>query len=127
MKDMGVKFAVPTTEVEARIKELVKMGRIVGVTVDSSAQGEREGASSSFVRVSLDEIRTLAAFVNGKGRVSVAELTREANKVLQLSPSQNEFGREMDVSRRETEHTEEAGADEYNSTIDTNRVLTAIN
>lgn len=57
----------------------------MGVIVDSSSNGADEASTTSYVRVNLDEMRTLAAFVNERGRLGVAEFTDEANKVLQLS------------------------------------------
>lgn len=79
------KLGIPLTEVTTQLKELETKGRIMGVIVDSSSGGANKSSESSYVRVSLDEMRTLAAFVNERERLSVVEFTDEANKVLQLS------------------------------------------
>lgn len=80
-RDLGISL----TEVRTHLKELETRGRFMGVIVDSSSNGADEASTTSYVRVNLDEMRTLAAFVNERGRLGVAEFTDEANKVLQLS------------------------------------------
>lgn len=80
-----------------RINELETSGKFTGVVVDD-ARGD-----SSFVRVTLEEMRTISDFVEQKGRLTLEELAAEANMVLELSNSREEAGVEVegDVCREE--------------------------
>lgn len=79
-------LGIPLAEVTALLKQLETNGRIMGIFFDSRS----DGVPSSYIRVSLDELRTLATFVNERGRLNVAEFVHEANEVLQLSPPSEE-------------------------------------
>lgn len=73
-----------------RIEELERAGRFMGIMVHSNDSTVEPKRASAYVRVSLDEMRTLASFVNDKGRVSKEEFTSEVNNVLKLSTSQEQ-------------------------------------
>lgn len=88
MEALEIELSMPSAEIAARIEELEARGVFTGIMIDD-ARG-RGGSKSSFVRVSDDELRTLAAFVNERGRLTVADVAIEANRVLQLSDRREE-------------------------------------
>lgn len=75
---------MPSTEVAVKIEELEARGAFKGIMIDD-ARGVYGESGLSFVRVGDDEMRTLAAVVNRRGRLTVADFAAEANRVLQLS------------------------------------------
>lgn len=58
----------------------------------------RGGTGRSFVRVGDDELRQLAALINERGRLRVAEVAAEANRILRLTDSSEEEGLVQDSS-----------------------------
>ncbi|CAM9508862.1 unnamed protein product, partial [Hapterophycus canaliculatus] len=80
LTEIESELGMPSKEVAAKIGELETRGAFTGIMVDDA----RGGSGSSFVRVSHDELRELAALINQRGRVDVAEVVTEANRILQL-------------------------------------------
>lgn len=73
-----------SAEIATFIEELENGGRVTGIWINDARGGR------SFLRLSLDELRRIASFINEKGRVTVEELTIETNRILEFSPSSEE-------------------------------------
>ncbi|CAM9966900.1 unnamed protein product, partial [Ectocarpus sp. 8 AP-2014] len=84
LEDLEVELSLPSEEIVDKIEELEARGDFTGILVDD-ARGSSSGGS--FVRVGEGEMRALAAFINERGRLTLAEVAAEANKVLDLSES----------------------------------------
>lgn len=91
LEDLEVELGISSAEIETKIEELEKGGLFSGITVDDARGGR------SFVRASVEEMRTIASFINDKGRLTVEELTVEADRVLQLSDSREESYKGQDM------------------------------
>ena len=70
-----------SAEIVAAIEELENGGHFTGIWINDARGGR------SFVRASLDELRSIASFIRDKGRLTVEELAIETNRVLGISPS----------------------------------------
>lgn len=90
LEDLEVELSLPSEEIAAKIEELEARGDFAGILVDD-ARGS--GSGGSFVRVGEGEMRALAAFINERGRLTLAEVAAEANRVLDLSESREEEAR----------------------------------
>lgn len=82
---------MPSPEIAAKIEELETRGIFTGIMIDDERGHDGGVESSSFVRLSDDEMRTLAAIINERGRLTVAEVAMEANRVLQLLGGREEI------------------------------------
>ncbi|CAM9897447.1 unnamed protein product [Ectocarpus sp. 12 AP-2014] len=87
LQDLEVELGLPSEEIVAKMEELEARGDFTGILVDD-ARGS--SSSGSFVRVGEGEMRALAAFINERGRLTLAEVVAEANRVLDLSESREE-------------------------------------
>ncbi|CAN0074832.1 unnamed protein product, partial [Scytosiphon promiscuus] len=83
LADLESELSMPSEEVGAKIEELETRGAFTGIMVDDT----RGGTGSAFVRVSEDELRQLASSINERGRLTIAEVATEANRILQLTKS----------------------------------------
>lgn len=83
LEDLEAQLGIPSAEIAAKIEELESRGVLKGILIDDSRGSGRSG-SPHFVRLRDEEIRELAALINERGRLSVAEVATEANRVLQL-------------------------------------------
>lgn len=110
LEDLEVELSLPSEEIVAKIEELEARGDFTGILVDD-ARGSSSGAS--FVRVGEDEIRVLAAFINERGRLSLAELAAEANRVLNLSQSREEEARRIALAERHCDEGSGGVGDEH--------------
>lgn len=101
LADLESELSMPSEGVAAKIGELETRGVFTGITVDDA----RGGTGSSFVRISDSELHKLAALINERGRLTVAEVAAEANRILQLTESSEE---EL-VDNSHTEHRSDEG------------------
>ena len=67
-----------------RVKQLEEDGTITGVIDDRG----------KFIYVSTDELKRIADMVRRRGRISVSELGREINSIVDLNPGEDEDGGE---------------------------------
>lgn len=72
--------SMSSAEMVTAIEELENGGHFTGIWINDARGGR------SFVRASLDELRSVASFINHKGRLTVEELAIETNRVLGISP-----------------------------------------
>ena len=72
--------SMSSAEIVAAIEELENGGHFTGFWINDARGGR------SFARASLDELRSIASFINDKGRLTVEELAIETNRVLGISP-----------------------------------------
>eukprot|EP00903_Cladosiphon_okamuranus_P012544 g11746.t1 len=83
LETLETELSLPSAEIAVKIEELEARGAFKGIMIDD-ARGRGE-SGRSFVRVSDEELRTLATIIDQRGRLTVADFAAEANRVLQLS------------------------------------------
>eukprot|EP00300_Choanocystis_sp_HF-7_P022517 c2183_g1_i1.p3 GENE.c2183_g1_i1~~c2183_g1_i1.p3 ORF type:complete len:148 (+),score=52.73 c2183_g1_i1:610-1053(+) len=76
LEELATAFGLKTPEVIMRLRGLQEMGMLTGVMDDKG----------KFIYISLDEMQRVAAFIQRKGRVSIADLALESNKMIDLEP-----------------------------------------
>lgn len=74
LEELAAKFGLKTADAVSRVKTLQARGRLTGVMDDRG----------KFIYISKEEMESLASFINSKGRVSIAELTRKANELIEM-------------------------------------------
>ena len=74
LQDLATEFALDTVEAASRLAALEQMGRITGVFDDRG----------KFVYITLDEMEKVAKFIERRGRVSIAALSVESNRLIDL-------------------------------------------
>lgn len=77
---MASDLNVAETNVTERVVELEKNGLLMGLIADDGRD-----QPYSFVRVSMDDMRAIASFIETEGRLDVARLTGRVNETLGLS------------------------------------------
>ena len=78
LDELGGEFSLRVHEIIARVGALEAMGYLSGVTDDRG----------KFIYVSKDELQAVAKFIGRKGRVRIAALAQESNKLIDLQPRQ---------------------------------------
>ena len=76
LDELAGEFSLRVKEVMARVGALEAMGYLSGVTDDRG----------KFIYVSDDEMKAVAKFIARKGRVRIAALAQESNKLIDLQP-----------------------------------------
>ncbi|CAM9552566.1 unnamed protein product [Ectocarpus fasciculatus] len=109
LEDLEVELSLPSEDIVAKIEELEARGDFTGILVDD-ARGSSSGGS--FVRVGEGEMRALAAFINERGRLTLAEVAAKANRVLHLSESREEETRRVGLGERHFDEGSEGVGDE---------------
>lgn len=74
LEELAAKFGLRTADAVRRVRMLEAEGRITGIMDDRG----------TFIYVSREEMERVAAFITEKGRVRIAELTRESAEILGL-------------------------------------------
>lgn len=74
VEQLAAKFRLTSTAVVARLRELEEMGRITGILDDRG----------KFVFISRAELDAVVRFVRQRGRVSIADLAAESNRLIKL-------------------------------------------
>lgn len=107
LETLEIELSMSSPEIAAKIEELESRGVFTGIMIDDARGPDGDGGNKgpSFVRISDDEMRTIATFINERGRLTVAEVAIEANRVLHLLDGSEEI-HEM-TSRQTTEGPEE--------------------
>lgn len=77
IEDLAAKFKLKTQATIDRITDLQKDGIVTGVIDDRG----------KFIYVSQQEMEAVAKFIKQRGRVSIAELAENSNKLINLTPS----------------------------------------
>lgn len=98
LEALEAELSLPSAEIAVKIEELEARGAFKGIMIDD-ARGRGE-SGRSFVRVSDDELRTLAAVLDQRGRLTVADFTAEANRVLKILDGGGEAGRNQPEDER---------------------------
>ena len=100
LEDLATDFGITSTEAVDRVTALEANGAITGVVDDRG----------KFIYVSTEEMQQVAAFVRRKGRVTISELVRESNSIIDLTEKEEEEEEEeKEEERQDTtqeEHTE---------------------
>eukprot|EP01133_Synstelium_polycarpum_P003495 gene3495-3994_t len=76
LEDISMEFGMKTNEVIDRIKTLDKEGFISGVIDDRG----------KFIYVTRQEMESVAKFIARKGRVTIDQIAKESNKLIDLTP-----------------------------------------
>ena len=74
VEELAAEFGLRTQDAVSRVQALEQMGRITGVMDDRG----------KFIFISRDEMAEVAAFINRKGRVAIAELARKSSDFVKL-------------------------------------------
>ena len=74
LEELAAEFGLRTQDAVSRVQALEQMGRITGVMDDRG----------KFIFISRDEMAEVAAFINRKGRVAIAELARKSSDFVKL-------------------------------------------
>jgi len=75
VEDLAAEFEIKTADMIELIQSLDKQGRISGVIDDRG----------KFIYVSREELKKIAAYITRKGRVSIEDIARESNKLINLN------------------------------------------
>jgi len=76
LEDLAAEFNMKTHEVIELIERLDKEGRMSGLIDDRG----------KFICVTREEMEKVAKFINRRGRVSIEDIARESNKLINLTP-----------------------------------------
>ncbi|KAJ8934404.1 hypothetical protein NQ314_013445 [Rhamnusium bicolor] len=79
IEDLAAQFKLKTQSAIDRIRDLQKDDILTGVIDDRG----------KFIYVSTKEMEAVAKFIKQRGRVSIAELAENSNKLINLTPSTN--------------------------------------
>lgn len=109
LETLEAELSLPSAEIAVKIEELETRGAFKGIMIDD-ARG-RGGSGRSFVRVADDQMKTLAAVVRQRGRLTVADFAAEANRVLQLSDGGEEAKQTRQVAETKLMHTLHVGCE----------------
>lgn len=80
MEELAGEFNLRIQETMNRLEALEAMGRMTGVFDDRG----------KFIYISPEELKAVADFIEKKGRVSISELARESNKLIDLNVAEAE-------------------------------------
>lgn len=76
LEDLASEFNMKTLEVIQLLERLDKEGKISGVIDDRG----------KFIYITREEMKQVASFISRKGRVSIEDIQRESNKLINLNP-----------------------------------------
>eukprot|EP01041_Mallomonas_annulata_P001808 gene1808-3506_t len=74
LDDLAIEFGLPAAQCVNRVQSLEEMGQLSGVVDDRG----------KFIYISTEELQAVAKFVKRKGRLSIADLAIESNKLINL-------------------------------------------
>lgn len=75
LEDLASKFSIRSADVVKRVQSLLAAGMITGVLDDRG----------KFIYVTEEEMTTVSKFITRRGRVSLAEIVKESNKLIDLA------------------------------------------
>ena len=76
LEELGGEFGLKVQDVISRVQALEQMGYVSGVIDDRG----------KFIYISRAEMEAVAKYINRKGRVRIAALAQESNKLIDLKP-----------------------------------------
>jgi len=76
LEDLAAEFTMKTMEAIELIERLDKEGKISGLVDDRG----------KYIHVTREEMEKVAKFINRRGRVSIDDIARESNKLINLKP-----------------------------------------
>ena len=74
LEDVAAEFKMLTKDVVARIEQLERENRLLGITDDRG----------KYIHVTRSEFDAVAEFIRGRGRLNRAELHQEANRLIRM-------------------------------------------
>lgn len=78
LDEVAAEFKLKSQEVVNRVEGLEAMGRITGLLDDRG----------KFIYISIEEMQAVAKWIRYQGRVSIADLAAESNKLVDLQPKE---------------------------------------
>ena len=84
LEDLAIEFGLPAAQCVSRVQSLEEMGQLSGVIDDRG----------KFIYVSPEELAAVAKFVKRRGRLTIADLAIESNKLISLKEVVEETGAE---------------------------------
>lgn len=91
LDDLAAQFHMKTPDVVARIQTLEADGRLTGVLDDRG----------KFLALTPAELDAVAAFIARRGRVTIADIVAESNKLIDLSGTQEEDNEQIVIDEDE--------------------------
>lgn len=82
LEDLGAAFNLPTQEAIQRVEALQQSNRITGIIDDRG----------KFIYITEEEMDKVAKFIQRKGRLGLAELSKECNKLIRLDGEKEASG-----------------------------------
>jgi hypothetical protein len=76
LDEVAAEFKLKSQEVVNRVEGLESMGRLTGLMDDRG----------KFIYISLDEMKSVAKWIKAQGRLTVADLAVESNRLVDLTP-----------------------------------------
>lgn len=80
LEDLAAEFKLKTQDAINRINQVQEMGLLTGVMDDRG----------KFIYISDEELHKVKKFIEQRGRVSLSELAKSSNELINLRPSVNE-------------------------------------
>ena len=78
LDEVASEFKLKSQEVVNRVEGLEAMGRLTGLLDDRG----------KFIYISLDEMKSVAKWINVQGRITVSDLAVESNRLIDLNPKE---------------------------------------
>lgn len=79
LEDLAAEFNLPTRDAIQRVESLQESNRITGLIDDRG----------KFIYITDEEMDKVARFIQRRGRLSIAELAKECNKLIRLEGSED--------------------------------------
>jgi len=80
IEDIAVKYSLQPKDVVAKIELLERQHKLSGI------MDER----GKYIYITEEEMNNVAAFINKRGRVNISDITRESNRLINLTPQVSE-------------------------------------
>ena len=95
----SLKYFIPSTPIWFSIKRIspiyhnkMKAAEMIELLQRLDKEGKISGViddRGKFIYISREEMQKVAAFINRKGRVSIEDIARESNKLINLNTTSN--------------------------------------
>lgn len=92
LSDLSIEFGLSSQLAVDRVKQLEEEGTITGVIDDRG----------KFIYVSSDELEKIADLVKSRGRISVSELVREINTIVDLNAGEDDEDEDLEGEWKES-------------------------
>lgn len=87
LEDLAAHFKIKTQDCINRIQELQADGTLTGVIDDRG----------KFIYITIDELESVAKYIRHLGRVSIVDLAKSSNRLINLNPDNAEVHKKLIV------------------------------